>query len=536
MAGSVAILKLWFVSAQGIVGLPGSSLDDQLFLTLADHIAHGRWLGPYDLMTLAKGCGYPLFIAAAFLLGLPLTLAQAGLYVVSCWLVIRALRPLLPSDGFALAFFALLCWQPMSYWVDNDGGNVLRQNIYTPLVLCVFAGLAGIYTRRAVEDRRVIAWSVVLGGGFGWLWITREESVWILPSVILLLVVLTMVSWQAGARRWRIILPISVACVCAVAPAFSVSLLNARYYGWFGTVEFRSRDFIAAYASFNRAKPTVFIEHVPVPRETRLRLYDVSPAFAELRPFLEGEPCVNWVGPSLEFSGAIWMWALRAAVAHAGYTKTPTDALAYYRRLAEEVNRACDVGLIEALPRRDSLFPTLNKTHWASLREQAWPLFRSFVWFERFNARVRRSFGNADELLLFRDMTHSFVTPSPSALVLDIPRTRKNFAWRIGALQDAGLFLRKVCITTIAIGLVAWLISGVQRLLNRSAPGYLWWYASSALGGALAVWVIALLVNVTSWYDPRPLRFHQGYPLLLIFAGCAIAHLYQTKKRAAPST
>ena len=57
--------------------------DDRLFVELAEHLVNGRWLGPYNQFTLAKGPMLSFFIAAAFKLGVPLLLAQQLLYAAA---------------------------------------------------------------------------------------------------------------------------------------------------------------------------------------------------------------------------------------------------------------------------------------------------------------------------------------------------------------------------------------------------------------------------------------------------------------------
>lgn len=47
------------------------------FMTLGRYLAEGKWLGPYDQLTLVKGPGYPAFLALAQWLGLPVSLAHA---------------------------------------------------------------------------------------------------------------------------------------------------------------------------------------------------------------------------------------------------------------------------------------------------------------------------------------------------------------------------------------------------------------------------------------------------------------------------
>src|SRR5262245_24907998 len=74
---ALALLKLWFVAAQPLTAVAGAWHDDRLFVWLAERIVHGEWLGDYSNLTLAKGCGYPLFIAGAFRLGIPLPMAEA---------------------------------------------------------------------------------------------------------------------------------------------------------------------------------------------------------------------------------------------------------------------------------------------------------------------------------------------------------------------------------------------------------------------------------------------------------------------------
>src|SRR5438270_5526742 len=86
-------LKIWLVAAQPVVAHANASFDDRLFLALAEQIIHGHWLGPYSQFTLMKGPMYPLFIAGAYLLHVPLPLAQHFLYLTGCAALVLSLRP-----------------------------------------------------------------------------------------------------------------------------------------------------------------------------------------------------------------------------------------------------------------------------------------------------------------------------------------------------------------------------------------------------------------------------------------------------------
>jgi hypothetical protein len=79
--------------------------------------------------------------------------------------------------------------------------------------------------------------------------------------------------------------------------------------------------------------------------------YKVSPAFAQLKPEFEAMTGRNWTDPA---SGALgtreygpwFMWALRNMTANAGYYKDPVSTNKFYRKVAREINQACDEGRI----------------------------------------------------------------------------------------------------------------------------------------------------------------------------------------------
>src|SRR5207249_1422294 len=184
-------LKLWLVAAQPVVAHANASFDDRLFLALAEQILKGKWLGPYSQFTLMKGPMYSLFIAATVLVRIPLPLAQHLLYLFGCALLTVALRPLFSASWQAFALFILLWWQPMSY-VELD---ILRQNIYTPLTLLLFAGLCALETRRNATAQVRLLWGVLLGTSAGAFYLTREEGVWIVPGAALLIASAFWNSW-----------------------------------------------------------------------------------------------------------------------------------------------------------------------------------------------------------------------------------------------------------------------------------------------------------------------------------------------------
>jgi hypothetical protein len=539
-------LKLWLVAAQPVVAHGNASFDDRLYLALAEQMLKGNWLGPYSQFTLMKGPMYSLFIAGAFLSGLPLPLAQHLLYLLGCVLLVLALRPCFDASWQAFAVFTLLWWQPMSY-VELD---IVRQNIYTPLTLLFFAGLCALETRRAAGPYVRLAWGALLGTAAAAFYLTREEGIWILPGATLLIGISAWNSWRAGERLRPLFAPACTATICAAAILVAVCTLNYRYYGWFGTVEFRAREFRSAYGALQRPVPSEQIPYVPVTRDVRLKLYQVSPSFAELKPCLEGPVGLEWAnysdfltghpGEELQIGGGSFIWALRDCVIASGHGNTAREALDFYRSIGLEINRACDEGRIApARPRRDGMMPRWRPDDLQRLREMVPGYAAEFFLFSGFSAYPTNSWGSADLLALFRDLTRWQLAHSDDAPEFDFPSAWNLDYHRLAALQSFGQIFRWLCVALVISGLGAWAWAASDVLRHRTMT-YLFVVATAALGSALAVLVVNMLVHLLAFRNRGPTALHEGYPLLVLFGTTAwitfLSSRIRPKSSAGPET
>jgi hypothetical protein len=142
---------------------------------------------------------------------------------------------------------------------------------------------------------------------------------------------------------------------------------NGLRYGIWAVVEFKEKSFVRAYGTLTGARQYPTRPRIPMPRETRERVYAVSPAFAELRPFLEGEVGARWTSVSGaqgdgDIGGAFFMWAFREAVHKAGYYDRGGPAVrAYYDRITREVEAARRAGRLETRGVRATLMPPILK-------------------------------------------------------------------------------------------------------------------------------------------------------------------------------
>ncbi len=389
---ALTLVKLWLVRGQAIYAIGPADHDDRLFLQLAEYLTHGGWLGPYNQLTLAKGPFYPCWIAFVYRLGVPLFFAQHLLYAGACALFVRACRPAIASGAARVAIYALLLWNPMSFDASSMG-RILRQHVYGPLALIMFAALIALYLRRGQPLRRLAVWGALLGFAFACFWLTREESIWIVPSLLLLSAPSLINAWRASRAEFlQLCRVFGLAIFSGLLPVLAVCTMNYGHYRWFGTVENRAPAFAAAYGAMLRVKVGPSLPFVPVTRAARAAMYQVSPAFAELRPFLEGGIGRDWAESSEGLThrppdehqiGGGWMiWALRDAVTAAGHGQNAKRAQRFYRQMADEINRACDDGRLPAGPPRSGFLPPWREGQTAELA-------RTFVEFADFTVSFK---------------------------------------------------------------------------------------------------------------------------------------------------
>ena len=360
--------------------------DDGLFLRLAGSIAKGDWLGGYDDLTLAKGPAYPVFLAAVGTLHLPLKLTEHAIYLAAAAGMATVVFRLSRSAALAVILYAALALSPTMWGLGL--ARIIRDGFYVALSLGVVAVAAWLLladlSARAGARRRGASITLVAGVLIAVYWLTREEGVWLVPALGVLVVGAAGLLWAGSsaaevsgiAGTWRpmlavVGLPLVLATLAAAAVLVGVAAINADRYGVALTNDLTEGSFPAAYGALARIEHEATDRYVPVPASARADAYRVSPAAAELEPFLDGESGAAWTaigcgGPPdpargcTDIRGGWFMWAIRDAVELAGHWRSAPEAQAYLARVADEVNAACDDGRLACGPKRASLTPPLG--------------------------------------------------------------------------------------------------------------------------------------------------------------------------------
>ena len=359
------IAKIWLIKVQPVRYLPTNKYDDGLMVNMANNLLQGKWLGEYNCLTLVKGIFTPLFTAITKIIGIPFLIGQDLFYDISCIFVIYVIGKILKNKKLLGIIYICLIFNPIIYSAELC--RVYRDGIYSGLTMFLIGFSYIIFLNRRGKIQKQIKYFVGLGITLSSLYLCREETIWLLPFV-LISTIITMIfiakDKNINDTKKRLLLyliPIGIVIVNNLL----VCTINYKNYGVFELNQYWSKEFKSAYGALTRVKPKETYSRVPVSQETMKRIYEISPKFKELENYLSGEEGKRWSkcgdGQYGEIQGGWLHWALIRAVEEQEYYKDAKTANKYYQDLADEINNAIDNGKIEGYSeKRASIVPKFS--------------------------------------------------------------------------------------------------------------------------------------------------------------------------------
>lgn len=323
--------------------IPNAGHDDGLFLKLGLSIYNGGWLGNYDNLTFIKGPVFPLFLALNKILGTPYQLITAIVSLLAIIYLYFSLKTMKNNTYVSLIVIVLIILHPLIY-----PHRVLRDNLYMGELLFLICYFYTFFNK----DSGIRYFGAMFGGCILWcFWHTREEGVWIIPTLVLIVLLScykNKIVFKSNAINLIIV------ALTFLALTILLSAINYKNYNFFGINETKNSWYEKSYKIIQSVDIAEDVQLMPVSIEKRKILYSVSASFSKLRNYLEGDGrgwidagCSTYGGIYCnDYAGGWFMWAYRDAVASAGYYKSHDSSESFYKSLYDEVKGACTEGLI----------------------------------------------------------------------------------------------------------------------------------------------------------------------------------------------
>ena len=353
----ICIIKIIFTSVQDINANISLLYDDVLIVKEADSIISGNWLGEYNCLTLVKGAFAPLFIAFLNIIQVPFLIGQEIMYDISIIFLTLVLSKKIENKKILVIISIILLFNPIMYCSELI--RVYRDGIYVSLIVFLIALTIGLFLNRKEKIKKIVLYQIGLGFALSAIYLCREDFIWIIPYLIgtvIITICYILRDKELHNKIKRVNTYFIPICIFTIS-ILTVMSINYKYYGVFQLNQYWGKEFKEAYGALTRIK----VEEkrkVPITREALSIAYKISPTFAELKDYLEGEEGKKWAmcgdGDSVEIQGGWIHWAIIRAVESKGYYKDAKTANEFYRRVSDEINKACDEGVVDAYPKRVS--------------------------------------------------------------------------------------------------------------------------------------------------------------------------------------
>ena len=345
-----AVVKQLLVVGLPIYAIPAAACDDQLMKNWAYSIAVGDWTGAFNAYTFMKEPGFSLFLAICYRLHLPFIFTITLGYSIACGVFSTALNKIFSSKIFVYIIYIVLLFNPLSYSLYTLQ-RVYRNGLGMVLTLLIFGGIVHMYFSILEEKQwKLAVWSCITGLSLGYLWITKSDTIWVIPFV--LVVTIVMFGMLLKNRRNVKSIPRYLFLVIPFLGIFLfthfVEFCNVNRYGY-ASVEYYG----AALYDMTHVKTENTIDKVGLSRETLKELYEVSPTLASVEEELEEAMDKNGLYDTHPEDGEVedgWVgWALLEAFNNADVYESCESANEFYKNVYDELEEAFSDGRLEKI-------------------------------------------------------------------------------------------------------------------------------------------------------------------------------------------
>lgn len=328
--------------------------DDGLLYMFADRIKESKYLGDYNSRTLVKGISYSLLLAFNSISGLSYSMVLSILDVLSAYVFVKAFQKKIPNKFVLAVMYILILFNPVN--LDNSIRQRMYRNTLVPdMVVLTFSLLIGLFFRRNDRLKIQLKWAVSAGIALGFFYHLREDSIWIMPFVIVvtLLQIINLFCFNNKKNNVdksfkslckRILVYLVPICIL-MGYTLSIMVVNKKHYGIF-VVNDRSQSYFAdAMQDIYRIDAKNENDVIWVSKDAISIALNNSKSLREIEAPLK-EIYDRW-GNGEDISGDLFSWIFRSAAEEKNFYKDANTANKYWNNVHKELKQAEQSGKIK---------------------------------------------------------------------------------------------------------------------------------------------------------------------------------------------
>ena len=538
------IIRLVLTASIPITGFPSQVYDDDLMVKMAESIRSGNWLGEYDSNTLVKGPFFPFLLALINYIGLSYINVMNIIYIIACAYFIYTIKNLFKSKISLLIIYILLIFNPVSYasWTLQ---RVYRNGITLAQVLFIIGSMYTLYERRNQKSiKGLIVFPIIAGLALSSLWLTREDGIWILPFV-LMVIIITIVSLIVKNRidnikKIRINKNLVLKLITAVLPMILlivslniVRLVNKNYYGVSVYNEISDGYFGKVIKIMYSVKTDENIEYVTVTRKKLNMLYEQSETLNSIKNELE-KSMNAWDGADRKpgdgqvEDGWFW-WALKSAVEEKGMYENAEMANEFYKKIYEEIDTAIKEGNLETqISMPSNLMSPWKSEYFIKLPVE---MAKTSWYIANFNEVETVNRISEDNSRLYEALTNDNAIYSTD--VNENPDVMPKYTQKyVDRLNNIGKIYKMCGVIFTVISLIIYIVFTVNVIRKKYRKELInMWLLLTGIGCSLLVLIAGVSYNqITACFSRYYMYLSGAYPLLIAFWGIAVCGIIEFLK------
>lgn len=339
----IAMIKLYIRTGMSI-WMSDSTVDDLLYVNIAENLVKTGWFGAYNSLTLNKMPGYAFFLALCHILHIPYIFLLEALYILAVCVAVKAFEHIANTNIKKNIMLTFLIFSPVCF--DSlISLRIYRLAIVPAFVLLVISTYAGLFFRTKESIKKRIGWAAGAGISTFLFWIIREDSIWLAPYIFGAGIIIVLSCIKMGRKKFFS----NIGLVCTVYLIFfagitGVKLINYSNYGVYTMTDYKDGSFSRATSAILRVAPETENEYIWVDQATLKKIIECSPTLAQMEEEIEIY-CRLWdslgvLGVDGEVEKDYITWALRQAASYAGFYADAHTAESFWGNVADEVEAA----------------------------------------------------------------------------------------------------------------------------------------------------------------------------------------------------